>query len=258
MNNADKFLKLALEKKMAPFYLISTPLDQHNGELLAEKWFHHFWQNYHLNLTQLPYQDINNHPDVLSISTEAQNLKMQDFEGLTFFKETNPISLPYKFCLINSSKKISAAISNKLLKILEEPGQKLVIILFHDGSSHLLPTILSRAIHLRLTKNDLQLFGLSSHPKIEMEESLNEKSFSELFKNLKNAQEWQEFFNKNKEHEKLYFQLFFQLTKKKIQNFKEADRLIEFSKWYQESKLYHNSISERAIFIYQYMKSIDK
>lgn len=85
------------------------------------------------------------HPDVLYFQGESA-LKIEEIRELKRKLSLHPNSSKYKVCLINRSDSLSVEASNALLKILEEPEGKTVLILIANDYERLLPTIASRCV----------------------------------------------------------------------------------------------------------------
>ncbi|MFH1611999.1 MAG: AAA family ATPase [bacterium] len=94
-----------------------------------------------------------NHPDVSIISsniTENEKTKRESEIGIDQVKQIqhqmslSSYSAPYKVALINKAEKMTTEASNCLLKTLEEPTGKSILILNTGNKDALLPTIVSR------------------------------------------------------------------------------------------------------------------
>lgn len=69
-----------------------------------------------------------------------------------------PYSSPYKACIIHDAQILTLAAQNALLKTLEEPPQKTLLILTAPFAETLLPTIISRCQIIQLpSKTEIQL-----------------------------------------------------------------------------------------------------
>jgi DNA polymerase III delta prime subunit len=136
------------------------------------------------------------------------------------------------FFILYDADKLTDLISNKLLKVLEEPHSNHTLILLNPKNTKLLPTIASRTINLRLPIpsevtpieiNEIYTKGMSFH----------------------------EFQNKNRAQEK---QLLSILLNAQFEDFKALDALTNLMKTHQESLTYHHSAQTRMYLIYQFLE----
>lgn len=92
--------------------------------------------------------DKNTHPDIKIISTEKKQIKVDEIKQVITFTNSSPIEGNYKFIIIDDAHKMNIFSANSLLKTLEEPLSKSIIILITDNHKNLLPTILSRCVKI--------------------------------------------------------------------------------------------------------------
>jgi hypothetical protein len=96
----------------------------------------------------------NDHPDVLNIkrSEDEKDYKVDGHQWNAFqsFIQYRPIILKNKFVFIYDAHRITEILSNKLLKTFEDSPKQLTIFLFLKDQRPLLPTILSRAISIKI------------------------------------------------------------------------------------------------------------
>jgi len=123
----------------------------------------------------------NQHPDVLliepnqeglSINEEGQELsgkpvktqeiKIEQIRSLQHQISLSPYSGKHKIVIIDSAEQMTQEAANCLLKTLEEPSQKSVLILISSDWHRLLPTIISRCQTIKFlpVKNELVIKGL--------------------------------------------------------------------------------------------------
>lgn len=86
----------------------------------------------------------NIHPDLLVISNEGV-IKIDQVRTLISQANLKPFSAKYKVFLIDNADTMTTEASNALLKTLEEPSGRAVIILIAKDKTSLLPTIVSRS-----------------------------------------------------------------------------------------------------------------
>jgi DNA polymerase-3 subunit delta' len=85
-----------------------------------------------------------NHPDVMTISAEAQKLKVEQTELVKQMAYLRPMTGKRRVFIIDDAKDMTPEAANSLLKVLEEPPAFTHIILLTDSPHLLLPTIRSR------------------------------------------------------------------------------------------------------------------
>jgi len=105
-----------------------------------------------------------NHPDLFFLK-EAQSLKIAQVRELQHQLALKPYSAPFKVALINEADKLTLPAQHALLKTLEEPPEKSIIILTVPNKETLLPTIISRCqiIQIPVTTKRLEPSFLTSH-----------------------------------------------------------------------------------------------
>ncbi len=97
------------------------------------------------------------HPDLLLIKPAA-SIGITTIRGLQKKLALKPYSSPIKAALINQAKKLTIPAQNALLKTLEEPPAKSLIILATAKVDFLLPTIISRCQLINLpAKTEIKL-----------------------------------------------------------------------------------------------------
>jgi hypothetical protein len=153
----DIILKKWRNKKLAPFYIIRPPLLDTNYKL--EKWSKDllikvFQEYYGIEVQSAENKIESGHSDILFINKESkskqysiENLQIQE---LFRMQNYNAKELKHRFIFFNEAQAISVALSNKLLKLLEEPKQDTTIFFLNGSHIPMLSTIESRAITLYL------------------------------------------------------------------------------------------------------------
>ncbi|MCX6760727.1 MAG: hypothetical protein NTZ84_01290 [Candidatus Nealsonbacteria bacterium] len=84
------------------------------------------------------------HPDLMIIEPTEGEIKINQIRDLIFWLSLKPYSTQFKGAIINSAQLMNQDAQTALLKTLEEPKGKTVLILISENSDHLLPAILSR------------------------------------------------------------------------------------------------------------------
>lgn len=99
---------------------------------------------------------VKNHPDywLINLGSE-QEIKIEHIREFSYFVNTTPYLANRKVLLINNFQNINQQATNALLKILEEPpiATKLLFLLISSNAKILLPTILSRVLHINIGSN---------------------------------------------------------------------------------------------------------
>jgi DNA polymerase-3 subunit gamma/tau len=85
----------------------------------------------------------------------ASNTGIDDIRSLIDNAQNPPLIGKYKIYIIDEVHMLSKSAMNALLKILEEPPVYLIFLLCTTNPEKLLPTVLSRLTHLKLTSHTL-------------------------------------------------------------------------------------------------------
>ncbi len=83
------------------------------------------------------------HPDMLAISGK-DSLRIEEIRDLRHSLSLKPYSGNYKIAILEDIERMTAEAANSLLKTLEEPAPKTVIILICEDIKFIFPTIVSR------------------------------------------------------------------------------------------------------------------
>jgi DNA polymerase-3 subunit delta' len=92
--------------------------------------------------------DNGNHPDINLIEREGPFIKIEQIRALKHRLRFKPLEGRYRVTVINNSQHLKVEAANALLKVLEEPPADNLIILTAIETTALLPTIVSRCLHL--------------------------------------------------------------------------------------------------------------
>jgi DNA polymerase-3 subunit delta' len=92
------------------------------------------------------------HPDVRTLARPAdrKNLGIDEIKELREDAARKPLEARYKVYLLREAEDLSEPAANALLKTLEEPPARVVLLLTATEARRLLPTVVSRCQHLRL------------------------------------------------------------------------------------------------------------
>ncbi|MCK5883589.1 MAG: hypothetical protein KAG61_07870 [Bacteriovoracaceae bacterium] len=153
----ELLFKRYCDKKLAHFYILNAPSNTENSHLLLEEWIHRFLSKVLIKEKDIGQTQVNNifelgHSDILELKKETPqaNYLVEDFSEFLRFQNYYNFELPHRFIIIHNAQNMSANISNKLLKTLEEPQAGTTIFFLNSSNQNFIPTIESRAISLTL------------------------------------------------------------------------------------------------------------
>jgi DNA polymerase-3 subunit delta' len=89
------------------------------------------------------------HPDVLRVAPAGLQIKIEQVRELCQSLIMKPYEARVRVALIADAHRLNPAAGNALLKMLEEPPERTVLILTAPQTADLLPTIVSRCRHIR-------------------------------------------------------------------------------------------------------------
>lgn len=107
-----------------------------------------------------------NHPDVIFIKPSGTFIKISQIRKLCTQLALKPYEEGYRAVIISDAGTMNKEAGNALLKILEEPPERTIIILTALQASDLLPTIVSRCRHIRfnpVSKKNISSFLTGQH-----------------------------------------------------------------------------------------------
>lgn len=109
------------------------------------------------------------------VVSQVENL-MDELSKKSFEKDG------YKFVIIKDADKMNKIAQNKILKTLEEPFEKTVIILLSENDNHLLQTIRSRCITYRLNENQINsLYGQEAEHQFACKNTYDGRDKTDIF-----------------------------------------------------------------------------
>jgi len=110
------------------------------------------------------------HPDLRMMAPEGQGYKKEQVEVILEENPLKPLSGRRRFFVLREAHRMNQAFANAFLKVLEEPARHTTFMLLTSNHQGLLPTIMSRCLHLRLFSPDprevmvkLRKQGLDEH-----------------------------------------------------------------------------------------------
>ena len=89
-----------------------------------------------------------NHPDIIRIQPIGPFIKIDQIRALLQTLAMKPYEAITRVAILSEAQAMNAAASNALLKILEEPPSRSMLVLTATQKSDLLPTIVSRCQHV--------------------------------------------------------------------------------------------------------------
>lgn len=98
-----------------------------------------------------------NHTDLRTIRADGELIKVSQIRELTSEINLSSARGSYKIVIIENAEKMNSASANALLKTLEEPPRKTIIMLTTDDIGRLLPTITSRCLKINIPLPDKKL-----------------------------------------------------------------------------------------------------
>jgi DNA polymerase-3 subunit delta' len=84
------------------------------------------------------------HPDVYLFDPENGRIKIETIREMQRSVSLSPVEGRYRICILPHADRATLSASNALLKTLEEPPPKVILLLAADRAEALLPTIVSR------------------------------------------------------------------------------------------------------------------
>jgi hypothetical protein len=149
-------LQKARQDQLAHFYILECHLPEEESFPVLYSFAQTFISDYY---TQVEHQKIipQDHPDVFVLGGRPEdedrgstNYTVEQAEALARFFNFRPVQGQRKFAIITEGHRITQVVANKWLKLFEEPQGLVTIFLLNPRGQQLLPTIHSRALHLRL------------------------------------------------------------------------------------------------------------
>jgi DNA polymerase-3 subunit delta' len=89
------------------------------------------------------------HPDILRVQPDGRTIRIHQIRTLIETLSLKPMEASWRFVIIEQADTMRPAAANALLKTLEEPPDRTVLILMAGQAADLLPTIVSRCRHVR-------------------------------------------------------------------------------------------------------------
>jgi DNA polymerase-3 subunit delta' len=107
-----------------------------------------------------------NHPDIIRVEPSSSFIKIKQIRDICDTLSLKPYEAKLRIIIISDAQAMNPQAANALLKVLEEPPARTVLILTALQTSDLLPTIVSRCQHIRfspISKEKLKTFLVEKH-----------------------------------------------------------------------------------------------
>ena len=101
-----------------------------------------------------------NHPDIIRLKPSGPFIKIDQIRTLCRTLAMKPYEAAMRVVFISDARALNPAAGNALLKMLEEPPARTILVLIAAHTSDLLPTIVSRCQHIRF--NPISKINLES------------------------------------------------------------------------------------------------
>lgn len=98
-------------------------------------------------------------PDIFFIIPQKTSISINKIRDLKKHIFQKPVSLPYKYIIIEEAHKLTMEAQSAFLKILEEPPASAIIVLEAKDKFSFLPTILSRVVTVQANPEKQQAEG---------------------------------------------------------------------------------------------------
>jgi DNA polymerase-3 subunit delta' len=107
-----------------------------------------------------------NHPDIILVKPSGSFIKIRQIRDLCYTLSMKPYEARLRIVIIPDAQIMTASAGNALLKVLEEPPDRTILILTAVQTSDLLPTIVSRCQYIRfnpITDTVIETLLLEAH-----------------------------------------------------------------------------------------------
>ena len=107
-----------------------------------------------------------NHPDIILVEPSGPFIRINQVRDICDTLSLKPYEARLRVVIISDAQAMNAQAANALLKVLEEPPDRTILILTALQTSDLLPTIVSRCQHIRfnpIPREELKTFLVEKH-----------------------------------------------------------------------------------------------
>ena len=106
------------------------------------------------------------HPDIIRLKPSGPTIKIDQIRSTCQTLAMKPYEARWRLVIISDAQTMNPSASNALLKVLEEPPGRTILILLANHTADLLPTIVSRCQHIRfnpISKINLETALVDEH-----------------------------------------------------------------------------------------------
>ena len=107
-----------------------------------------------------------NHPDIIRVEPSGNFIKIKQIRDICDTLSLKPYEARLRIIIISDAQAMNPQAANALLKVLEEPPERTVLILTSLQTSDLLPTVVSRCQHIRfspISREKIETFLIEKH-----------------------------------------------------------------------------------------------
>jgi len=107
-----------------------------------------------------------NHPDIIRVEPSGPFIRIKQIRDICDTLSLKPYEARFRVVIISDAQAMNPQAANAMLKVLEEPPARTVLILTALQTSDLLPTIVSRCQHIRfspISREKLKTFLVEKH-----------------------------------------------------------------------------------------------
>ena len=107
-----------------------------------------------------------NHPDIIRLKPSGPTIKIDQIRSTCQTLALKPYEARWRLVIMTDAQTMNPAAGNALLKVLEEPPGRTILILVAAHTADLLPTIVSRCQHIRfnpISKINLETALVDEH-----------------------------------------------------------------------------------------------
>ncbi len=211
-----------------------------------------FKSNYSFNLVSN-----NTHPNFFLISSDdgKMNIQVSKIREMINFSNKSSFNGESKIILIDNIEHLNTASVNSLLKIIEEPNNKMYFFLIHNSKEIILETLKSRCINYNLFLNYEDRINISN---ILLKNNFY-KNLNDDFKNYYNSPgdiiKLYNFFQNHKIDENISIEEFLKIIINKSLYKKDIylkSNLSFFMELYFKKKLYYFRSKDKVYYFYKY------
>lgn len=250
MNLESVLINKAKKNELGHFYILETPSLEGEAPLRLFQFIENFVHSYYRDVEGItPLQNILDYPDVYILGNtfrddeenEDKAFKVEDAEAFARFFEFKSVGSKRKIAIITEAHRVNTIVANKWLKLLEEPNGNSTIFMLNPRGGQLLPTIHSRAIHLRLNSQS---------------NSLDFTLWNEFSKDLRtlSLSAFLDKYTKSKQELSFWVNELIRWESSQTEEFTSKEELINWLKLFQEMELFHQPSATKWTLFYSFLK----